>query len=261
MNRTGLICALVIAVMVGLPFGLYPELDLTLAALFFDAANKNFLLWWNSLTLFLRDAAMWLVAALVAPAALALALKVALPRRRMLIAPRAAVFLVATLALAPGLATNVVLKDYWPRARPIDVAQFGGMERFTAWWDPRGTCEKNCSFVGGEASGAFWSLAPAALAPPAWRPFAYGAALAFGAGVSVLRMAFGAHFFTDVAFAGVLTFLIIWTVHGLLYRWRPTRVCDGAIERAIERLALPPHEALRRLCARIGGMAGRSGGP
>ena len=100
-------------------------------------------------------------------------------------------FLIATLALAPGIVTNVVLKDYWPRSRPIDVPQFNGEERFTAWWDPHGGCAKNCSFVGGEASGAFWTLAPAAVTSLAWRPVAYCAALVFGASVGVLRMAFG----------------------------------------------------------------------
>ena len=103
----------------------------------------------------------------------------------------------------------------------------GGKERFTPWWDPRGPCTENCSFVAGEASGAFWTLAPAALAPPQWRLLAYGAALVFGIAMGVLRMAAGAHFFTDVVFAGVLMFLLIWTCHGLIYRWRPTRLTDA----------------------------------
>jgi lipid A 4'-phosphatase len=143
----------------------------------------------------------------------------------------------------------VVLKDYWPRSRPIDVPQFNGEERFTAWWDPRGGCPKNCSFVGGEASGAFWTLAPAALSPPAWRPVAYGAAIAFGAGVSVLRMAFGAHFFTDIVFAEVFTFLIIWLAHGFVYRWRSTRFSDQAVERMIERFAVPGYNAVNAMYA------------
>jgi lipid A 4'-phosphatase len=65
---------------------------------------------------------------------------------------------------------------------------------------------------------------------------AVGAALAFGAGVGILRMAAGAHFFSDVVFAGVFTFLLIWLTHGLIYRWRRTRITDETVERAIERL-------------------------
>jgi lipid A 4'-phosphatase len=33
----------------------------------------------------------------------------------------------------------------------------------------------------------------------------------------------------------VFTFLIIWVVHGLIYRWPRTRLSDEAIDRAIER--------------------------
>jgi lipid A 4'-phosphatase len=261
MNRTGLIIALATAVVVGLVFGLYPALDLRIAGWFYDPAKKDFMLRWSPLLSFLRDATMWMVAAIAATAFISLAIKVLRPRGKLLIAGRALVFLIATLALAPGLVTNVILKDYWPRSRPIDVPQFNGEERFTAWWDPRGGCSKNCSFVGGEASGAFWTLAPAAVSPPAWRPIAYGAAILFGAGVSVLRMAFGAHFFTDVVFAGVFTFLIIWLVHGLIYRWRPTRFADEAVERAIERITLPPYNAVNAMFAALSARLFRRGRP
>ena len=37
-------------------------------------------------------------------------------------------------------------------------------------------------------SGAFWTLAPAALAPPQWRVLAYGAALALGAVMATMRV-------------------------------------------------------------------------
>jgi membrane-associated PAP2 superfamily phosphatase len=251
MNRTGLIIVISIAAVVGLVFGLYPELDLKISALFFDPAKKDFMLRWSPLLGFLRDAAMWVVSVIAAPAFIALAIKMLRPRGKLLIAGRALVFLIATLALAPGLVTNVVLKDYWPRSRPIDVPQFNGEEYFTAWWDPRGGCPKNCSFVGGEASGAFWTLAPASLSPPAWRPAAYGAALIFATGVSALRLAFGAHFFTDVVFSGVFTYLIIWLAYSLIYRWRPTRFSDVAVERTIERFALPGYDAAHGICTAL----------
>src|SRR5262249_39279538 len=81
--------------------------------------------------------------------------------------------------------------------------EFNGDAHFIPWWDPRGACDANCSFVAGEGASSFWTLAPAALVPPPWRAFAYGAALAFGGAVSALRIAVGAHFFSDAAFAGV----------------------------------------------------------
>ena len=42
MNRTGLFIALGLALVIGLLFGIYPELDLKLAALFYDPATKTF---------------------------------------------------------------------------------------------------------------------------------------------------------------------------------------------------------------------------
>ena len=61
--------------------------------------------------------------------------------------------------------------------------------------------------------------------------------MTFGAAVGVLRMAAGAHFFSDVVFAGVFAFLTIWLTHGWLYRWRRTRTTDEAVERALERFS------------------------
>jgi membrane-associated phospholipid phosphatase len=105
------------------------------------------------------------------------------------------------------------------------------------WWDPRGGCGRNCSFFSGEGATAFWTYAPAALTPPAWRPLAYAAATLFGVTTSVLRMAFGGHFFTDVAAAGLVTFLVIWLAHGYIYRWPSTRLSDEGIDAALTRLA------------------------
>jgi membrane-associated PAP2 superfamily phosphatase len=241
MNRAGLSIALAVAVVVGLLFGLYPQLDLRIAALFYDPRVPGSWTGIGGIPQSLRDMAGWVVALVAAPAFLAIVLKLVLPRRPMLIPGRAAVLMIATLALAPGLLANVILKDQWGRPRPMEITQFGGAERFMPWWDPRGDCPKNCSFVAGEPSGAFWTLAPvAALAPPPWRVFATGVALAFGAGVGFLRMWGGGHFFSDVVFAGVFTFLVIWLTHGLLYRWRPTRITDAAVERVIERLRGAP---------------------
>ena len=165
-------------------------------------------------------------------------IKLILPRRKILMSGRAIVFLIATMALAPGLLVNVVLKDHWGRPRPIDVTQFGGTEHFVAWWDPRGDCPKNCSFVSGDVAGAFWTMAPAALAPPQWR----AARLRRGAGV---RRRHGRdprhgrrrisrqrrHFRRRVHVSDHLACV------ALIYRWPRTRLSDDEFDRALERFA------------------------
>jgi membrane-associated PAP2 superfamily phosphatase len=246
MNRTGLFIALGMALVVGSLFGIYPELDLKLAALFFDSATRSFPLKLNTLAAIARDGAMWIAWALAAPAIVALIIKLARPDRPLLISGRAIIFLLVTLILSAGVLTNLTFKSYWGRPRPVVVTQFNGPDQFVPWWDPRGSCDRNCSFFSGEGATAFWTFAPAALAPPAWRPLAYGAATLFGVVTSALRMAFGGHFFTDVAAAALVTFLMVWLTHGYLYRWPQTRLSDERIDAALTRLAWPSYRLVQR---------------
>jgi lipid A 4'-phosphatase len=253
MSRTALIIALVLAAVTGVTFALYPEIELRIAQPFYeivDASNNKFPLRLNVPLAWVRDIGLWIGTVLVGAAVAALVIKLVLPRRKLLISGRAIVFLISTLVLGPGLLVNGILKDHWSRPRPIDVTQFGGSERYVPWWDPRGTCDSNCSFVSGDVAGAVWTLAPAALAPPQWRALAYVASLALGAGMAVIRVVQGAHFVSDVIFAGVFTFLIIWVAHGLIYRWPRTRLSDADVERAIERIATPTHDFIAGLFGR-----------
>lgn len=243
MSRTGLTIALAIAAVTGLVFGFFPELDVALARQFFVPGTR-FALGEHPVLNIVRDASMVIVGLLVMPAIAAGIIKLVRPQRRMLIPGRAVIYLITTLLIGPLLVANIVLKDHWGRPRPRDIGPFGGPDQFTAWWDPRGTCKDNCSFVAGEAAGAFWTIAPASLAPPQWRPLTYAGALAFGTAVGLLRMGFGGHFFSDVIFAGVLTFIIIWLVHGLIYRWPATRITDAAVEGALQRVGMRVRRAL-----------------
>src|SRR6516225_2168508 len=175
MTRAALITALAIGFVFGLLCAVDPQLDLHLASLGFDSARHLFAVNAQPWVQHSRTAARILIALLALPAFLAIVLKLIRPHRPMLIEARAALFLIATLALGPGVLTNLILKDHWGRPRPIDVQQFAG-----------------------EPSGAFWTLAPAALTPPPLQAVAYGAALAFGVALGAFRMAAGAHFFSDV---------------------------------------------------------------
>jgi lipid A 4'-phosphatase len=246
MNRTGLFIALALALIIGLIFGIYPELDLKLAALFYDPQTHSFPLKLNWLASFARDAAMWVAWGLALPAIVALVIKFVRPDRPLLMSGRAIVFLLLTLTLSAGVLTNLTFKSYWGRPRPVVVTQFAGDLPFVAWWDPRGECGRNCSFFSGEGATAFWTYAPAALAPPPWRPLAYVAATLFGVTTSVLRMAFGGHFFTDTATAGIVTFLVIWLAYGYIYRWSRTRLSDEAVDAALTRFAWPAYRATQR---------------
>ena len=120
MNRTGLFIALGLAFVVGLLFGLYPELDLKLAALFYDTATRSFPLKLNAMAALARDGAMWIAWGLALPTIAALVVKLVRPDRPLLISGRAIIFLLVTLTLAAGILTNLTFKSYWGRPRQLD---------------------------------------------------------------------------------------------------------------------------------------------
>src|SRR5262245_46532621 len=130
MGRTGGLIALAIAAAVGLAFAFYPELDLKLAGLFYDPESPYLWVVAGYRQGRLRTAAAWLIALIAAPAFVAFAGRLILPRRPMWLPGRAVLLMIVTLALAPGLLANVVLKDHWGRPRPIDVTEFGGLSPF-----------------------------------------------------------------------------------------------------------------------------------
>jgi hypothetical protein len=39
-------------------------------------------------------------------------------------------------------------------------------------------------------------------------------------------------------------YLLIWTLHGLIYRWRPTRLTDEMVERPLEQVGMALRDAI-----------------
>ncbi|MGO9770988.1 MAG: phosphatase PAP2 family protein [Roseiarcus sp.] len=135
---------------------------------------------------------------------------------------RAILFLVATLAIGPGLIVNVGLKDHWRRPRPTHTLDFRGGDEFKPWYRLDGACNRNCSFVSGEAATGFWMVAPALLAPPPYRALALAGAFAFGVAASLLRLAFGGHYLSDVLLGGLIALIVIEITRRALWpRGRP----------------------------------------
>lgn len=121
-----------------------------------------------------------------------------------------ALFILLLLALGPGLLINVLLKEEFGRARPREIVEFGGSEQFTPFWRP-GTAGTNSSFPSGHAAIAFAALAPWFVLREKQRRTAalfLLLGLLFGACVGVARMLQGAHFFSDILWAGGLVYLV-----------------------------------------------------
>ncbi len=130
---------------------------------------------------------------------------------------KAVIFLIATMIAGPGLIVNLGLKDHWHRPRPYQTQDFKGPNEFRPWYETDGGCNKNCSFVSGEASTGFWMVAPASLLPPPVRGPAIVGAFAFGIATSILRMAFGGHYLSDVILGGLVTLIVVEIARKLIW--------------------------------------------
>lgn len=225
------VCALLF--LTSLLFLVAPRLDLVVSRLFYDPAGR-FDGSGSAPLDFVRElgrVAEWAVAlAFAAP----LAVKILAPESRLLVRPRVSLFMLGTLALGPGLVVNGILKEFWGRARPRELLEYGGDAVFSPIWWFSDQCEGNCSFVSGEASSAFWLVALAFVAPKVWRLRVALATFLFAAAVSFTRIAVGGHFLSDVLLAWLLTLLIIVAVHRLVIDGLPERF-DTAVERALAR--------------------------
>ena len=141
-----------------------------------------------------------------------------IPRlRRLWVRPRVIAFIALSLALGPGLIVNSLLKDNVGRARPFMVVEFGGAKSFTRALAPSDQCTKNCSFVSGHAAGTFFLVTFAFLVRSTRRRrLAMAGALTLGAASGLGRIALGAHFLSDVVFAGFIVYAVAWALHELL---------------------------------------------
>jgi membrane-associated phospholipid phosphatase len=117
--------------------------------------------------------------------------------------------LVLTALVGPLLIVNMILKAYWGRPRPFQSDAFGGGLPFVPAGLPSDHCPSNCSFVSGEASMAFWLVGLGLFVPAPYRSLAYGSLVVVAAGIAMMRVAFGAHFFSDAILGGLLTLIVL----------------------------------------------------
>lgn len=207
-------------------FSAFPAIDLVVSGWFYRE-GEGFWLAGNPWIEALRNGIWNLSIAVFAFSILALGF--ALVRRPLLgVDAREAGFIFLLYLLGPILLVNGVFKSYWGRARPVDVAEFGGLAAFTPPWLPADQCVANCSFVSGEGSAATaLLLAFVVLAPDAWRILSRRAFAIYvlaggilpGAGLA-LRVMTGRHFLSDTVFAVLLVLALGLGLHRLLLKGR-----------------------------------------
>jgi membrane-associated phospholipid phosphatase len=201
--KTFIVCGLLLASSGLAVLALWPGLDLAVARLFFITPG-HFAGMRPEAQIFRRFAALFPFAIYVGAVLLYLAALAGMVPKRFGLSHRSLIFLTLSLALGPGLLVNELFKTQFHRPRPVHVAEFGGVSPFRPFYRQDGDCPKNCAFPSGESAAAFWTMAPAMLAPPPLRAAALGGAMLFGTATGVARMAAGAHFLSDVLFSGLM---------------------------------------------------------
>ncbi len=220
---------LVLIALTSAVFLAFPGIDVWFSGLFYEAGNGFVVSHLKAFTA-VRDLLRNATKVIVAVAVAVLIIKLAWPHRRSLLRPRDIVFILSTLAIGPGIITNLIFKDHWGRPRPYTVDIFGGDLPFVGVWKITHYCASNCSFISGEGSSAMWLLTLAVLVPPRWRATAVRVILAFAIVFSLNRIAFGGHFLSDVLLAWWVTLLVMAIEYRLLYVNAPAGLTNESME-------------------------------
>ena len=190
----------------------FPGIDVAVAALFHHGA-AGFPAERNGFLVDLRAAGMGVTRIVVVALVSAGLGKLFLPMLMRAVSSRVLLFLAGSMALGPGILVNSILKEFWGRPRPRQITDFGGAMEFFPAWIPGGACASNCSFPSGEASSAMWLLAFVFVVPERWRRAVLVAVLIWAFAISLNRMAFGAHFLSDVLIGWGLMATIVLVCH------------------------------------------------
>ena len=207
-----LLCSAALTGLVAIMFGIFPKLDQETSAFFYNQGNGFYLgkvsvlaafrefVWNISIVLFIFCVAGFLFLRLRGD--------------------NTKYFEIGILVylLGPILLVNGILKEFWGRARPSQITDFGGEKMFTPFYEISDQCASNCSFVSGEASGATAIFIVVTLLTwaycGAWvQIFAVGLSTIVLVASGFLRVGFGGHFASDVLlsilFTGLIFFIVI----------------------------------------------------
>lgn len=216
---TGLFAALL--------FAAFPNIDLWVSDRFY-LDNKTFLFARGSTGDFVRDALRVLFALACVAAVVGFAMIAFFSRRLLGLGFAAWIYVGLCLGVGPGLVANLVFKEHWGRARPVQITQFGGDKQFSPAFTRSNQCDHNCSFVSGEASNFFAvGFALALLAEAGRRRRMFQGAIAAGAFAGLIRIGSGAHFLSDVVFAGVFMAFVARGLAWLVFERLGAQLADG----------------------------------
>jgi len=207
-----------IAIVSAIVFTIFPDIDLWMSGLFYRPDGGFYLKdsWW---AVAIYDSIPIIVIAVGVGSLLFLVGNLARKRQVGPLSNRFLLFMLAALAVGPGLVVNAGFKDNWGRARPRDVTEFSGEKQFTPALQPTDQCGRNCSFVAGHPSVVFWLAALGfAVVARKRRNQVFAAAAALGLVAGFGRIVQGGHFLSDVIFSGLSVFAVVWVLATYVFK-------------------------------------------
>ena len=210
-------CSLTVGMLAGIAFLAFPKIDLVVSGTFHNAGGTflgQSLGWVQQLRNIFRFVFYLCIAASLA----GLFMTRNRTRTWLRLAFRQWLFLAICIAMGPGIVANVIFKDHWGRARPKHIVAFGGIKAFTPPLTPSNQCARSCSFVSGEAASIFVPFYAAGLLVPQCSAVLFTAGTLLDVATGLVRVSQGAHYLSDVIFAGVFMGLTVvlayWAVFG-----------------------------------------------
>jgi lipid A 4'-phosphatase len=204
------------AALLSLVFFLFPQIDISISAVFYDK-HGHFSYKEEPFTYFIYELIPVATKLLVAAYIIYLLYILARHRSFKKMIKTRVFFLFLAAAIGPGIIVNYVLKDNFGRARPSQITEFKGDNKFSRPFEISNQCTTNCSFPSGHAAMGYYFTAVAYLLTGRCFSLFYISGIIFGSIVGLTRIMVGAHFASDVVSA---CFLILLINHLIYTLWK-----------------------------------------
>jgi lipid A 4'-phosphatase len=220
--------AVLIGVLIAIPFCLWPQLDLAITHQLAFTPDIGFMHKNAAIVLGLYTGVRIITAALVASFLLLL-----LWRRLKADAPlpilkksaplsRSILYLMLVMAIGPGMVVHWGFKEEFERPRPRQVLEFGGTLAYapppftTAYWQNKPT--EGRAFPSGHAAMGYYLMAFAFLAQTRRAKLLWlGGGTVAGLMVGLGRILQGGHWASDILFSGVVVLFVSALLHRVLF--------------------------------------------
>ena len=140
-----------------------------------------------------------------------------------------ALCLIVDFIVGPGIITNLLLKNFWGRPRPIQIDLFGGAQEFRPFYSPHfhEHAAYFKSFPSGHCTMGFFFFALCLIANRLGNRTFFIASVLFTSVLGLLltyaRIAQGGHFFSDTLWAAGIMWYITIGIDWLVYEYLMTK--------------------------------------